>query len=97
MTQDGARPERASVASLRWLFATIGVAVAGLLPFFALVLKRRGLTPDRMRLMSKTNRNNRLSTEALESTGFRFSRTDFAAAVADNVDWYRSKGWLPSA
>lgn len=54
-------------------------------------------TPDRMRLMSKTNRNNRLSTEALESTGFRFARTDFAAAVADNVEWYRSKGWLPAA
>ena len=54
-------------------------------------------TPDRLRLMSKTNRNNRLSTEAIESTGFRFSRTDFAAAVADNVEWYRSKGWLPSA
>lgn len=54
-------------------------------------------TPDRLRLMSKTNRNNRLSTEALESTGFRFSRTDFAAAVADNVEWYRSKGWLPTA
>ncbi len=54
-------------------------------------------TPDRLRLMTKTNRNNRLSTEALESTGFRFTRTDFAAAVADNVEWYRSKGWLPSA
>jgi nucleoside-diphosphate-sugar epimerase len=54
-------------------------------------------TPGRLRLMSKTNRNNRLSTEALESTGFRFSRTDFAAAVADNVEWYRSKGWLPTA
>jgi nucleoside-diphosphate-sugar epimerase len=54
-------------------------------------------TPDRLRLMTKTNRNNRLSTEAIESTGFRFSRTDFAAAVADNVEWYRSKGWLPSA
>ena len=54
-------------------------------------------TPDRLRLMSKTNRNNRLSTEAIESTGFRFSRTDFAAAVADNVEWYRSKGWLPTA
>jgi len=53
-------------------------------------------TPDRLRLMTKTNRNNRLSTEALESTGFRFTRTDFAAAVADNVDWYRSKGWLPA-
>ena len=53
-------------------------------------------TPDRLRLMTKTNRNNRLSTEALESTGFRFTRTDFAAAVADNVDWYRAKNWLPA-
>lgn len=53
-------------------------------------------TPDRLRLMTKTNRNNRLSTEAIESTGFRFSRTDFAGAVADNVEWYRSKGWLPT-
>ncbi len=54
-------------------------------------------TPDRLRLMSKTNRNNRLSTEAIESIGFRFARTDFAAAVADNVEWYRSQGWLPTA
>jgi nucleoside-diphosphate-sugar epimerase len=54
-------------------------------------------TPDRLRLMTKTNRNNRLSTEALESTGFRFSRTDFAAAVADNVDWYRAQRWLPAS
>jgi nucleoside-diphosphate-sugar epimerase len=53
-------------------------------------------TPDRLRLMGKTNRNNRLSTEALESTGFRFARTDFAAAVADNVDWYRAHHWLPA-
>ena len=54
-------------------------------------------TPDRLRLMGKTNRNNRLSTEALESTGFRFARTDFAAAVADNVDWYRTRRWLPAS
>ncbi len=53
-------------------------------------------TPDRLRLMTKTNRNNRLSTEALESTGFRFACTDFAGAVADNIDWYRSKRWLPA-
>ena len=52
-------------------------------------------TPDRLRLMTKTNRNNRLSTEALASTGFRFSRTDFAAAVEANVDWYRANRWLP--
>jgi nucleoside-diphosphate-sugar epimerase len=52
-------------------------------------------TPDRLRLMAKTNRNNRLSTEALESTGFRFTRTDFPAAVAENVEWYRARNWLP--
>jgi nucleoside-diphosphate-sugar epimerase len=54
-------------------------------------------TPDRLRLMTKTNRNNRLSTEALESTGFRMARTDFAAAVADDIGWYRAQGWLPTA
>ena len=53
-------------------------------------------TPDRLRLMGKTNRNNRLSTDALASTGFRFRHTDFAAAVADNVDWYRRHRWLPA-
>lgn len=64
-------------------------------------LKSQGLepailfTPDRMRLMGKTNRNNRLSTEALVATGFRFARTDFAAAVADSVAWYRQHRWLP--
>ena len=52
-------------------------------------------TPDRLRLMGKTNRNNRLSTEALASTGFRFRHTDFPAAVAANVDWYRARHWLP--
>jgi len=52
-------------------------------------------TPDRLRLMGKTNRNNRLSTDALASTGFRFRRTDFRAAVADNIDWYRRHRWLP--
>jgi nucleoside-diphosphate-sugar epimerase len=54
-------------------------------------------TPDRLRLMTKTNRNNRLSTDAIESTGFRFSHVDFAGAVAANVDWYRAAGWLPPA
>lgn len=53
-------------------------------------------TPDRLRLMGKTNRNNRLSTEALASTGFRFRNTDFPAAVAANVDWYRARHWLPA-
>ena len=53
-------------------------------------------TPDRFRFMAKTNRNNRLSTEALESTGFRFRHTDFPAAVADNVEWYQARKWLPA-
>jgi len=52
-------------------------------------------TPERLRLMGKTNRNNRLSTDALASTGFRFGHLDFAAAVAANVGWYRDHGWLP--
>jgi len=52
-------------------------------------------TPDRLRLMAKTNRNNRLSTEALVSTGFRFRHIDFPAAVAASVDWYRAHHWLP--
>jgi len=65
-------------------------------------LQQRGMapailfTPDRLRLMGKTNRNNRLSTDALVSTGFRFRHTDFAAAVADDVDWYRRHRWLPA-
>ncbi len=53
-------------------------------------------TPDRFRFMAKTNRNNRLSTEALESTGFRFRHTDFPASVADNVEWYQARKWLPA-
>jgi nucleoside-diphosphate-sugar epimerase len=51
-------------------------------------------TPERLRLMAKTNRNNRLSTDALASTGFRFSRTDFPKAVEANVEWYRANRWL---
>ena len=51
-------------------------------------------TSDRLRLMAKTNRNNRVSTEALTATGFRFSRTDFPAAVEANVEWYRANRWL---
>lgn len=52
------------------------------------------LSPERFRLMRKTNRNNRLSTEALEGTGFRFRHTDFPAAVTANVEWYRDHRWL---
>lgn len=48
MTGVDARPPGRATASLPWLFGTIGVAVAGLLPFFALLLKSRGLAPDRI-------------------------------------------------
>ncbi len=51
-------------------------------------------TPDRLRLMAKTNRNNRLSTDALVSTGFQFTQTDFPAAVEANVEWYLANRWL---
>ena len=52
------------------------------------------LSPERMRLLGKTNRNNRLSGEALASTGFEFSRTDLAAEVAADVAWYRERRWI---
>jgi nucleoside-diphosphate-sugar epimerase len=52
------------------------------------------LSPERFRLMRKTNRNNRLSTDALTGTGFRFGHTDFPAAVAANIQWYRDRRWL---
>lgn len=37
--------------SLRWLFALIGVAIAALLPFFALLLRGRGLRADEIGLV----------------------------------------------
>lgn len=52
------------------------------------------LTPERFRFMRKANRNNRLSIDALVGTGFRFSRHDLRASVADTVEWYRSHRWI---
>lgn len=52
------------------------------------------LSPERFRLMRKTNRNNRLSTDALLGTGFEFRHTDFPAAVAATIAWYRDRRWL---
>jgi nucleoside-diphosphate-sugar epimerase len=51
-------------------------------------------TPQRFRFMAKANRNNRLSIEALESTGFRLGHTDTRAGIADTVAWYRDHRWL---
>jgi MFS transporter, PPP family, 3-phenylpropionic acid transporter len=46
VTTGRTRPGHGGTGSLPWLFGTIGVAVAALLPFFALLLKSRGLPPD---------------------------------------------------
>lgn len=52
------------------------------------------LTEERFRFMRKTNRNNRVSTEALLGTGFRFHETDFEPAVDRAVAWYRDHRWV---
>ncbi len=51
-------------------------------------------TPQRFRFMAKANCNNRLSIEALESTGYRISKTDTRAGIAATVAWYREHHWL---
>lgn len=55
------------------------------------------LTTERLRLMGKANRNNRLSVEALEGTGFRFAQTDLQAGIATTIAWYRANRWLPAS
>lgn len=52
------------------------------------------LTPERFRFMRKANRNNRVSLEALESTGFRPAETDLGASLAATVAWYRHERWI---
>ena len=52
------------------------------------------LSPQRLRLLAKSNRNNRLSVDALVSTGFEFTRTDLDAEVAASVAWYRERRWI---
>jgi len=52
------------------------------------------LSPERFRMLRKTNRNNRLSVDALLGTGFTFGRTDLAAGVAATVGWYQDHRWI---
>jgi len=52
------------------------------------------LSPERLRLMRKSNRNNRLSVDALRSTGFEFGGTDLPASVAKTIAWYRDNKWV---
>jgi nucleoside-diphosphate-sugar epimerase len=52
------------------------------------------LSPERLRLMRKGNINNRLSTEALRSTGFQFKETDLRASIGRTIAWYRDRRWV---
>jgi len=52
------------------------------------------LTEERFRFMRKANRNNRVSVEALLSTGFCFQRTDLEASIASTIAWYRDHRWI---
>jgi len=52
------------------------------------------LTPERFRFMRKTNRNNRLSVDALLATGFRFGETDLEASIGATLAWYRQHRWI---
>ena len=52
------------------------------------------LTKERFRFMRKTNRNSRVSTEALRSTGFEFRQTDLQASVGGTIGWYRDHRWI---
>ncbi len=52
------------------------------------------LTKERFRFMRKANRNNRLSVDALLSTGFRFQHTDLDSDIAGTIAWYREHRWI---
>jgi len=52
------------------------------------------LSPERFRFLRKANRNNRLSVDALQATGFEFGQTDLAASIGRTVDWYRAHRWI---
>lgn len=64
------------------------------------VMLDRGMRPsilftkERFRFMGKTNRNNRLSTEALAATGFRLQQTDLASSIGATIAWYRDQRWI---
>lgn len=52
------------------------------------------LNEKRFRLLNKSNRNNRVSIEALLSTGFEFAHDGLRAGVARVTDWYRTHRWI---
>lgn len=54
-------------------------------------------TEERFRFLKKANRNNRLSVDALLSTGYKFrygNESDLTTGVAETIDWYRQQRWI---
>ncbi len=52
------------------------------------------LSGERFRFLRKGNRNNRLSLDALESTGFRIGHADPRQAILADVEWYLQQRWI---
>jgi nucleoside-diphosphate-sugar epimerase len=52
------------------------------------------LTRERFRFMRKANRNNRLSLDALRSTGFEPQHTDISVEAVADAEWYRKHRWI---
>ena len=52
------------------------------------------LSEDRLKFMRKSNRNNRVSIDALLDTGYELKETDLADATARSVSWYRDHRWI---
>jgi nucleoside-diphosphate-sugar epimerase len=52
------------------------------------------LTRERFRFLRKANRNNRVSVDALRSTGFQLRKTDLGMGVAETIGWYRDHRWI---
>ena len=52
------------------------------------------LTEERLRLMRKSNPNNRLSLDALLGTGFELQHTDLRDSVVGTVEWYEQHRWV---
>jgi 2-alkyl-3-oxoalkanoate reductase len=64
------------------------------------VMVEQGMTTDillseqRLRFLRKSNRNNRLRLDALESTGFRLQQAEPGPAITSDIGWYRQQRWI---
>ncbi len=52
------------------------------------------LTRERFRFMRKENLNNRISLDALLSTGFELRHTDLRQEAWNDIEWYRQHRWI---